>query len=256
MSVRYVELVSSHDGVNWTREEGDRPPMLALGSGTWDQGMIFTARSPVLEGDTLKVWYGGFTNVHDTALNKQRGAIGLATLRKDGFASLDAGAVTGSIVTRPLAGCGGPLLVNYHTNSTGGWLKVEVLDANLNVISGYAQADCVALTGNSITQAVTWNAHSELPTTPSTIRLRFTLQNASLYSFMAGDGADFVDGPFISQSPSSQAACPGSNVTFSCHCHRQRPADVSMAEEPNQPRERRTLCGCTDREPDHLKRRR
>jgi hypothetical protein len=192
----YMELVSSRDGVNWTREEGDRPALLALGAvGSWDGGMVFTARAPLVEGDTVKLWYGGFKNVHDTALKLQRGSIGYATLRKDGFASLDAGATPGTILTKTFGNTGGPLLVNYHTNAPGGFLKVEVTDENNNVLPGYGQADCVPLTGNSVTQAVTWAAHTELPAGRPWLRLRFLLQNASLYSFMAGSNAALAEVP-------------------------------------------------------------
>ena len=158
----FVELVSSHDGVHWTREEGDRPPILPLGpDGAWDDGMVFTARAPIVEGDTIKLWYGGFDQVHGSSLKITTGSIGLATLRKDGFASLDAGATAGTILTKPLTGAGGALQVNYR--AVGGSLKVEVLDENNNVLPGYSQADCVALTGDSVTQTVTWATHAELP---------------------------------------------------------------------------------------------
>ena len=210
----FVELVSSHDGVQWTRQEAPRPPILPLGpNGSWDDGMVFTARAPLVEGDTIKLWYGGFDQVHGIALNQTKGSIGLATLRKDGFASLDAGATAGIIVTKSLAGAAGALKVNYQV-AGGGSLKVEVLDANNNVLPGYSQADCVALTGNSITQAVTWAAHLELPASPAFVRLRFILQNGSLYSFMAGDTAKFAEPPAITQQPVDRVVVAGGVTTF------------------------------------------
>jgi len=209
----FVELVSSHDGVNWTREEGDRPPILPLGPpGSWDDGMVFTARAPLVEGDTMKLWYGGFDEVHGTALDKTRGSIGLATLRKDGFASLDAGASVGSIVTESLTEVAGPLRVNYR--AVGGSLKVEVLDANYNVVPGYSQADCIPLTGDSVDRTVTWMTHSELPAGMTLLRLRFILQNASVYSFMAGESASLPQSPTIRQHPSSRTNFIGSVATF------------------------------------------
>ena len=209
----FVELISSHDGVHWTREEGDRPPLLPLGpAGSWDDSMVFTARAPIVEGDTIKVWYGGFDQVHGSSLTTTTGSIGLATLRKDGFASLDAGATAGTILTRPLAGAGGALRVNYQ--AAGGSLLVEVLDENSNVLPGYAQDDCVALTGDSISQAVTWAAHSELPAGMSRLRLRFILQNASLYSFMAGASVVVMQSPSITQQPASQTIAASGAASF------------------------------------------
>ncbi len=189
----FVELVSSRDGVNWTREETNRPPILPLGAaGSWDAGMVFTARAPLVEGDKVKLWYGGFINHHDTPQKRQRGAIGLATVRKDGFASLDAGEPVGTILTKTFGNTGGPLLLNYHTNHSSGSVKVEVLDQNNNLLPGYSQSDCVPLTGNSVTQAVAWVAHTELPAGQPYLRLRFVLQNASIYSFMPGSNAALV----------------------------------------------------------------
>lgn len=210
----FVELVSSRDGVHWTREEGDRPPLLPLGAGgAWDDGMVFTARAPIVEGDIIKLWYGGFDQVHGFPLTQTAGSIGLATLRKDGFASLDAGPAVGLISTRTVTGAAGSLRVNYR--AAGGWLKVEVLDPGGDVLPGYSQADCAPLTGDSVNQLVTWTTHAELPAEPSTFRLRFILQNASLYSFMAGNAGLVGDPPAITRQPVNSAVLAGSTATFS-----------------------------------------
>ncbi|HOW18972.1 MAG TPA: hypothetical protein PLC79_08045, partial [Phycisphaerae bacterium] len=112
----FAEIVTSHDGIHWLREEGDRPPILPLGpSGAWDDGQLYTAIAPVREGDTLKLYYGACNEVHGTAIKKTTCSIGLATLRKDGFASLDAGAAVGTLTTKRLIGAAGPLHVNYTT---------------------------------------------------------------------------------------------------------------------------------------------
>jgi hypothetical protein len=209
----FSELVSSHDGVHWTREEGERPPILPLGAaGAWDAGQVYTARAPVLAGDTLKLWYGGFNKLHGTALSSMTGSIGLATLRKDGFASLDAGATTGTILTRLLDGVGGPLLVNYQ--AVGGSLKTEVLNETNGVLPGYSLDECVVLSGDSVTQAVTWASHTELPVGGPRVRLRFSLQNAALYSFMAGEAVAVIDPPTITAQPASQAALSGGTARF------------------------------------------
>jgi hypothetical protein len=209
----FVELVSSRDRVHWTREEGNRPPILGLGAaGTWDASIVMTARAPVVEGNTMKVWYGGFKNQHDTALKKQGSAIGLATLRKDGFVSLDAGATAGTILTRSLSGAAGPLRVNYQAIS--GSLKVEVLDQNGNVLPGYSEAECLPLTGDSVDQPVTWTTHAELPVGMDLLRLRFILQNGSVYSFMTGESASFPQAPAITRQPASRTNLVGTVATF------------------------------------------
>jgi hypothetical protein len=65
---------------------------------------------------------------------------GLATLRRDGFYSMDAGATQGTLVTHPLTFSGSHLFVNV--NDPSGQLTVDVLDANGNVIPGFAAANC------------------------------------------------------------------------------------------------------------------
>lgn len=210
----FVELVSSRDGMNWKRQEGDRPPILPLGPpGAWDDGMVFAARAPVRDGDTLKLWYGGFSEVHGTALSKTAGAIGLATCRKDGFASLGAGPTPGTIVTKSLIDCAGPLRINYQTTN-GGWLRVEILDDNSSVVPGYALADCVPLTGDSVDQVVSWTERITLPSEPGRLRLRFVFQNASLFSFMVGEAAKIAAPPKITRHPADQVAAPGGTARF------------------------------------------
>ena len=179
----FAELVSSHDGIHWVRQEGERPPILPLGAaGSWDQAVVVTLNQPMVEGDTIRLYYGG-TNDYHTGGGKA--AIGLATLRKDGFASLDAGSEMGTVTTRPLIGSGGELHLN--TNASRGWVKVEVLDGEGRVIEGYGRDDCDPISADAVNQKVTWGSRSELPEAKGSRRFRFLLANAALYSFMAGE---------------------------------------------------------------------
>lgn len=178
----FVELVSSRDGIRWERQEAPRPPILPLGpEGAWDAGMVFTTNHPLVEGDTVKLYYGGFDQTH--AADTAKAAVGLATLRKDGFASLDAGDQEGSVSTAPFRSSGVGLAVNYAAQ--GGSLCVEVLDEQGAVVEGHGRADCTPLTGDSVNEPVTWKTRAVLPDTPERIRLRFILRNASIYSYNA-----------------------------------------------------------------------
>jgi hypothetical protein len=210
----YAEIISSRDGVHWTREEGNRPAILALGpSGTWDDGQLYTATQPLVEGDTVKLYYGACDQPHGSSLKTTICAIGLSTLRKDGFASLDAGATAGSVITQSLLGAAGTLRVNC--TASAGSVRVEVLDRYNTVLPGYGAAECAALTGTGIDQAVTWASHSELPSVPEPIRLRFIVQNASLYSFRAAEPVQLAWGPVISDQPDPLAICLGNDAIFS-----------------------------------------
>jgi len=186
-----VELVSSRDGINWVRQEGDRPLLLDVGAdGEWDDGMVVTPNHPLVEGDTIKLFYGGFGGTHG-----EKGvpaAIGLATLRKDGFASLDAATEQGTVTTRVLEGASGELRVNAAIR---GELRAEVLDNANRVIPGYSLAESIPLAGDGIGLAMKWQQNVKLPQARGGIRIRFALRDASLFSFHAGDRARWSSEP-------------------------------------------------------------
>jgi hypothetical protein len=185
----FCELVSSRDGVNWLRQEGDRTPVLGLGSAkAWDRGMVFTATQPLVVKDRLWLYYGGTDGLH-AGKTPWHSSIGLATLRKDGFASLDTAEAEGSVTTKRLTGMAGPLHVNCA--ATGGSLRVEVLDGNGKVIPGFGRDDCRPVTGDSIDAVVQWKQETRLPA--GTLRLRFVMQRASLYAFSAGNRTAVVE---------------------------------------------------------------
>lgn len=200
----WLELVSSRDGMHWLREESDtglhsptalnstsRPPVLDIGKyREFDAGMVI-APTPLLVGDELWIYYTGYDELHD--LLPYQSAIGLAKLRKDGFASLDADELPGEVVTKRFENVGGPLQVNYSA-AKGGTLRVEVLDANGTAIPGYGREDCEPLSGDSVRQAVSWKTKKELPASGQ-VRFRFVLEHASLYSFMPGPNARPIDEP-------------------------------------------------------------
>ena len=187
----FVELVSSRDGVHWLREEGERPPILAGGpERTWDHGMV-TVASLLVVSNELRLYYSGYDGLHDYL--PFHSAIGLATLRKDGFVSLDGDDVPGEVTTKRLRGLKGQLHVNAE--AAGGLLQVEVLDADGKVLPGYSRNDCVQPRGNGTDQIVTWRQHQALPESERPLRLRFHLRNVSLYSFRTDGEIEVLDEP-------------------------------------------------------------
>jgi len=185
------ELVTSRDGVHWLREEGDRPPILERGpEDSWDYGMV-AATTLLIVGDELRLYYTGYDGFHDYL--PFHSAIGLATLRKDGFASLDGGDNPGEVTTKRLKGLRGKLHLNCEAGA--GLLQVEVLDANGKVLPGYKKMECNEPRGDGVDQIVTWAEHDELPGGNAPLRLRFYLKNVSLYSFRADAPVKVLDEP-------------------------------------------------------------
>ena len=100
------------------------------------------------------------------------GSIGLATLRRDGFASMDG---TGELTTRAVQFSGKHLFVN----AVGG-LRVEVLDIG----NGEVLASSKAISGDSTKQRIEWEGPADLSQfSGKRVRLRFHLEDGELYSF-------------------------------------------------------------------------
>jgi len=185
----FIELVTSRDGVHWLRQEGDRPPILPCGpERSWDQGMI-SAASLLAVDDELKIYYAGYDGLHDYL--PFHAAIGVATMRKDGFASLDGYDNPGEVTTKRLKGLKGKLHLNCEAGA--GLLQVEVLDVNGKVVPGYRRMDCNEPRGDGVDQVVTWAEHDELPATERPLRLKFYLKNSSLYAFRTDGRAQVVE---------------------------------------------------------------
>ncbi len=101
--------------------------------------------------------------------------VGLATLRLDGYVSLDAGPRGGTMTTKPFTFEGTQLIVNARAL---GHMTVEVLDAAGQPIQGVSR---VSIAGDSVRHLVAWDGLGQLAGQP--IRLRFYLWNAELYAF-------------------------------------------------------------------------
>jgi len=186
----HTELVASRDGIHWTRQDGERVPMIDVGPpGSWDAGQLYTATQPLVVDDEIWIYYGGCATGHGSerwvGLDNLDCAIGLATIRKDGFASIDAGREVGRLTTRPLEGLTGRLYLNYACGP-GGFIRVELLDRDGYAIPGFRAFECDVLREDSTEELASWAARSDLPRLDGPVRIRFVMRNASLYAFRAG----------------------------------------------------------------------
>jgi hypothetical protein len=104
--------------------------------------------------------------------------------RKDGFVSIRAGADGGELITKPivLGELAERLVLNFQT-AEGGSIRVGLETPDGQPIAGHAIDDCVVLGGDRIQQTVAWKQGADLSTLQGqTVRLRFQLQQADLYS--------------------------------------------------------------------------
>lgn len=107
---------------------------------------------------------------------------GLATLRRDGFASMDAGEGGGTLTTRPVRFSGRHLFVNV--DDPEGELRVEVLDQAAQVVPGFTAENCIPVAADKTLQPVRWKGIEDLsPIANQPVRFRFRLKSGKLYAF-------------------------------------------------------------------------
>lgn len=187
-----VQLAWSHNMLSWTRTP-ERKPFIALGpEGAWDSKMIYTARAPVIVNDKLYFYYGGYDTVHDDDKNA-KGAIGLATLRIDGFCSMHAGDKEGWLISRREVFSTPVVTINAKC-VPGGYVTADLVDRNNNVITGFSRKDCVAFRDDSLRHELKWKTN-EFPAglVDKDKKVRFYLKNADLYSYLPKDINQKID---------------------------------------------------------------
>ncbi len=105
------------------------------------------------------------------------------SLRLDGFVSVNAPYRGGEMVTKPFRFRGDTLLINFST-SAAGYIKVEILDEQENPLPGHTLEEAREIIGNEIAKAVAWDHGPSVKALEGkTIRLRFVMKDADLYSF-------------------------------------------------------------------------
>ena len=152
----------------------------------WDWGTVAACHQPLLVvNDEIRIYYRGdacrhWASYHGDTLPKTR-AIGLATLRLDGFVSIDAPAA-GTMTTKKFVFIGDTLEVN--ANATGGSIVVEAISADGKVIEGFSKKDSIPITTDSVRHVLKWKDNDDCHLIQARpIRLRFYLKKAKLYSF-------------------------------------------------------------------------
>ena len=158
-----VRTAWSTDGVDFTAPEVDTIDCGA--PGTWDCGMVLAAAEPLVLGDRLCVYYGGYNVDHTQDDGNFQMRPGRAWLRMDGFASR----AGGTLSTVPLVSRARQL----HINGTGTIGVVVESAAGQMLHSARWQGD------STDAQVVS----AEGPLHEDAFRIRFDLNSGELYSF-------------------------------------------------------------------------
>jgi hypothetical protein len=163
-----------------------RKPFINRGpDGSFDKAMLQPSSEIITRNDEHLIYYTGQYNQHHTPENvkKESGKIGLAKLPLDRFICQRAGDEQGTITTKPFELIGNVLEVNIDANS--GWLRIEILNERDEHIPGFSGKDANKYTSvDDLRLRPVWKAGGDLSgLSGKTIKLRFTLQNAKLYTF-------------------------------------------------------------------------
>jgi len=181
-----IQLTYSRDGRHWCRPPVRRPFIPLGGPRSWDADYSGPALTPpILVGQELWFYYFGSRNPtrDKKPLSSWKLAIGLARLRRDGFASLKAGSEPGRVTMRPLTYQGRRLFINARTKSDG-WVKAALLTKKGDPVTGYSLREAIPFTGDTTCGCLTWRAHDLLPDPGNDhYRLLFELKNAELFAF-------------------------------------------------------------------------
>jgi hypothetical protein len=197
-----TELIWSHDG-GWKWERAPKRPSFlgpSTGDRRWDDTWVnLPTNPPIRSKGRLWFYYSGRSSAHACPYPMNHGAIGLALLRIDGFASLRAAERRGLIVTKPMRWPGGDLCVNVdprrdlesHPAFCHGEARVEVRDPSNRPLPGFTWEDCQPVTTNTVfddgsCRAVAWKKQKSAHRLAGRrIRLAFQLRDAHLFSFRA-----------------------------------------------------------------------
>ena len=177
-----LELGFSRDGFHWDRPDRSGFISGSRVEGAWDRGYLHGAAGMfVVKGDELVFPYMGTSGVAPSGVRGMYtgGSIGLATLRRDGFASVEG---SGELLTRPVRFSGSHCFVNLN-----GSLQVEVIAVDDSVI-----CSSPVISGDSTRMRVPLDGLAQGAGKP--VRFRFKLLNGALYSFWVtrdSDGASF-----------------------------------------------------------------
>lgn len=183
-----TELVWSPDCLRWKRSWYRKAFMEPgeLGDNDWCFGDLVNCK-PIRSGDTLFFYYEGRDHVHGPhQIREQRrgrgrigmdACMGVATMRVDGFVSLEAGQMGGEFITEPLC-VGENAILNLKTVKDG-QIAIDLLDEACQPLSEQE----VVFKGDDCNYELNLASLGyKSPTPDAKVRLRFYLENGAVYS--------------------------------------------------------------------------
>lgn len=196
-----LQLAFSRDGFHWDRSNRETFIGASLKKDSWERGYIHSVGGVCnVVDDKLHFYYTAFKG-DESNLNPNsswngmyaNASTGLAVLRRDGFASMDAGEKERILLTRPLTFRGKHLFVNIE--SSNGRLYAEVCGEDGKPMHGFTYADCLPISTDSTKCLIVWKDKENLESLAGkAIRLKFYLTNSKFYAFWISTNRQGVSG--------------------------------------------------------------
>jgi hypothetical protein len=186
-----IHLATSRDGLHFTRVCRGTPFIPHSPQGYYDfMAMACSQPKPVMVNDTIYLYYAALNFAHDAAeAPNQTGAVALATLKRDRFASLETGFDSGAgrVLTKPMVVSHPRLYVNAGTWANGS-IQVEVLARDWQPIPGFTVAESAAIHGDALDHPVRWKDNPDLgKLIGKEVRLKFHMAQARLHAMTLSD---------------------------------------------------------------------
>lgn len=191
-AMHHADLNADRDWSEATREAVFLP--YGKRDNEWDWGYVtpYYTPEPIIINDRIHFYYAGSDAKHwwtwtgdppkkDPNATPPIKGVGLATMRRDGFVSINAGEAGGTMTTRSFVFLSDTLVLN--ADASEGTIIVEALDGEGNTIDGFGRETSIALTTDNVRHMLAWKGHDDLHQLQGQpIRLRFHLQRARVFS--------------------------------------------------------------------------
>ncbi|MCC6588713.1 MAG: glycosyl hydrolase family 32 [Bryobacterales bacterium] len=194
-----IVLGYSRDGFHWDRP--DRTPFIGVSEkrGDFNWGNVQSVGGGCLiVGDKLYFYFGARRGNPESTPGKSAdtdGATGLATLRRDGFASMETTG-QGELLTRPVRFQGRHLFVNAEASA--GSIQAEIVDSSGNALAGFERARSKPVKKGGTRLALHWKGKRDLSEAAGkTVAIRFFLTNAAIYSFWVSGSPEGASNGYV-----------------------------------------------------------
>lgn len=180
-----LTVAFSRDGFHWFRP--DRRSFIGATQveGDWDRAYIHSAGGVCLVvGDKLFFYHGGWSGKSPAIISDMYadGSTGISFLRRDGFASMEAGAEAGFLTTRCITFHGKHLFVNADT--ADGQLRAEIQNEAGQPIDKLSLTDSSTVAADTTLKMMRWGKTDDLSHLAGRpVKIRFEVTNGGIYSF-------------------------------------------------------------------------